>query len=84
MTSYQHSATFHPASMVGAAAHTRYPQASWRLDLPRPTLARLARWVVAMLMVLTVTLAAVDLTMGYTFDGSTGAPRPVPGAGLDL
>jgi hypothetical protein len=84
MTTYQHSATFHPASMAGAVTHTRYPQASWRLGQPRPTLTRLARWVVAALMVLVVTLAALDLTMGYTFDGSAGAPRPVPSYGLGL
>jgi hypothetical protein len=35
-------------------------------------------------MVLVVTLAALDLTMGYTFDGSAGAQRPVPGYGLGL
>jgi len=82
MTTYQ-SATFHAGSASGA--RLRYPfTATWRLDLPRLTLARLARWVVAVLMVLTVTFAAVDLTMGYTFDGSDGAPRPVPGAGLGL
>jgi hypothetical protein len=84
MTTYQHSATFHPASMAGAVTRTRYPEASWRLSQPRPTAARLARWVVAVLMVLAVTLAALDLTMGYTFDGSANGPRPVPSYGLGL
>jgi hypothetical protein len=83
MTTYQYSTTFHAGSTSGE--HVPYPYAApWRLDLPRPTLARLAKWVVAALMVLAVTLAAIDLTMGYTFDGSDGAPRPVPGAGLGL
>jgi hypothetical protein len=83
MTTYQYSTTFHAGSASGE--HLRYPYtAPWRFDLPKPTLARVAKWVVAVLMVLTVTLAAVDLTMGYTFDGSDGAPRPVPGAGLGL
>lgn len=77
MTTYQYSATFHAGSTSGA--RLRYPYtAPWRLDLPRAAFARLAKWVVAALMVLAVTLAAVDLTMGYTFDGSTGAPRPAP------
>jgi hypothetical protein len=83
MTTYQYSTTFHAGSTSGEQLPYPYT-APWRLDLPKPTLARAAKWVVAVLMVLTVTLAAVDLTMGYTFDGSHGASRPVPGAGLGL
>ena len=84
MTTYQHSATYNPASMSGAATYGRFAHTSWRVGQPRPSLSRLATWVVAALMVLFVTLAALDLTMGYTFDGPASAPQPTPGAGLGL